>query len=136
MARGIAHFPLKATVYDASGEAAAEYRFGNLPRYHAKSLDVSELLGGKGKGLRSGYGHVEIMYDFEAGREADGWLHGLFRYRDRVSGHAAESSFGSHMFNSVLVYKDEPQSYSGRAPGLTTRLFLRVGRNPTTRFVI
>ncbi len=130
MARGIAHFPLKATVYDASGEAAAEYRFGNLPRYHASLLDVSELLGGKGKGLRSGYGHVEIMYDFEAGREADGWLHGLFRYRDRVSGHAAESSFGSHMFNSVLVYKDEPQSYSGRAPGLTTRLFLRVGQKP------
>jgi hypothetical protein len=130
MARGIGHFPLKATVYDASGEAAAEYAFGNLPRDHASLLDVSKLLAGKGVSLPSGYGHVELTYDFEAGQEADGWMHGLFRYCDRVSGHAAESSFGSHMFNSVLVYKNEPQSYSGRAPGLTTRLFLRVGQKP------
>ncbi len=130
MARGISHFPLKAVVYDASGEAAAEHRFGNLPRDHASLLDVSKLLAERSKDLPSGYGHVEIVYDFEAGQEADGWMHGLFRYRDRVSGHAAESSFGSHMFNSVLVYKNEPQSYSGPAPGLTTRLFLRVGQKP------
>ncbi len=130
MVRGIAHFPLKATVYDACGEPVAEHRFGNLRRDHASLLDVSKLLGERGKTLPSGYGHVEIVYDFEAGQEADGWMHGLFRYRDRVSGHAAESSFGSHMFNSVLVYKNEPQSYSGRAPGLTTRLFLRIGHTP------
>ena len=82
------------------------------------------------KTLSSGYGHVEIIYDFEAGQEADGWMHGLFRYHDRQSGHSAESSFGSHMFNSALVYKNEPQSYAGRPPGLTTRLFLRVGQKP------
>ncbi len=130
MARGIAHFPLKAVIYDATGTPAAEHRFGNLPRDHSSLLDVSALLSEKGKELPSGYGHVELTYDFEAGEEADGWMHGLFRYRDRESGHAAESSFGSHMFNSVLVYKNEPQSYSGRAPGLTTRLFLRVGQQP------
>ncbi len=130
MARGIAHFPLKAVIYDASGAAVAEHRFGNLPRDHASLLDVGKLLAGKGKSLASGYGHVELTYDFEAGQEADGWMHGLFRYLDRISGHAAESSFGSHMFNSVLVYRNEPQSYSGRAPGLTTRLFLRVGQKP------
>jgi len=130
MARGIAHFPLKATVFDASGEPAAEHRFGNLPRDHASLLDVSKLLAEHGESLPSGYGHVELTYDFEAGQEADGWMHGLFRYLDRISGHAAESSFGSHMFNAVLVYKNEPQSYSGRAPGLTTRLFLRVGQKP------
>lgn len=130
MARGITHFPLKATVYDANGEPVAEQRFGNLPRDHASVLDVTRLLAAQRKSLPSGYGHVELTYDFGAGWEADGWMHGLFRYRDRVSGHAAESSFGSHMFNSVLVYKNEPQSYSGRAPGLTTRLFLRVGQKP------
>jgi hypothetical protein len=27
----------------------------------------------------------------------------------------------------MLVYRDEPQSYSGRPPGLSTRLFLRLG---------
>jgi hypothetical protein len=130
MARGISHFPLLATLYDANGEALAEHRFGNLPRDHASLLDVSKLLAEKRKSLPSGYGHVELTYDFRAGHEADGWMHGLFRYRDRISGHVAESSFGSHMFNSVLVYKNEPQSYSGRAPGLTTRLFLRVGQKP------
>ncbi|MEJ0009918.1 MAG: hypothetical protein WDN72_04965 [Alphaproteobacteria bacterium] len=31
------------------------------------------------------------------------------------------------MFNLPLVYKNEPQSYAGRAPGLSTRLFLRLG---------
>ncbi|MGO9869161.1 MAG: hypothetical protein ACLPJY_16010 [Rhodomicrobium sp.] len=130
MVRGVEHFPLKAVIYDATGALAAEHRFGNLPRDHASLLDVSGLLAEKRKALPSGYGHVELTYDFEAGEEADGWMHGLFRYRDRESGHSAESSFGSHMFNSVLVYKNEPQSYSGRAPGLTTRLFLRLGQKP------
>jgi hypothetical protein len=130
MARGIEHFPLKAIVHDASGKAVAEHHFGNLSRGHASLLDVGALLHESGKTLPSGYGHVEVIYDFEAGREADGWMHGLFRYHDRISGHAAESSFGSHMFNSALVYKNEPQSYAGRPPGLTTRLFLRVGQKP------
>jgi hypothetical protein len=130
MARGINRFPLKATIYEATGEAVAEHHFGNLSRDHASLLDVDEAVAKAGKRLSSDYGHVEITYDFEAGQEADGWIHGLFRYHDRESGHAAESSFGSHMFNSVLVYKNEPQSYAGRPPGLTTRLFLRVGHQP------
>ena len=41
--------------------------------------------------------------------------------------HAAETSFGAHVFNTVLTYNDEPQSYAGRPPGLSTRLFLRLG---------
>ncbi len=130
MARGISHFPLKTIIYDASGEEIARHHFGNLERDHASLLDISKLLAENGKTLPSGYGHVEVIYDFTVGQEADGWMHGLFRYHDRISGHAAESSFGSHMFNSVLVYKNEPQSYAGRAPGLTTRLFLRVGQKP------
>ncbi len=134
MARAISSFPLKAIVFDAGGEAIAEYEFGNLPRDHASLLDVNSLLKKRGKGLPSGYGHVELVYDFKVGQEADGWIHGLFRYHDRVSGHAAESSFGSHMFNTVLVYKNEPQSYAGRPPGLTTRLFLRVGQEPYETF--
>src|SRR6202000_3241246 len=73
---------------------------------------------------------MEMIYDFEAGREADGWLHALFRYQDKKSGHAAETSFGAHVFNTVLTYKGEPQSYAGKAPGLSTRLFLRMGQAP------
>ena len=68
--------------------------------------------------LRDGYGHVELVYDFSAGGEADGWLHALFRYEDRVSGHAAETSFGAHIFNTVLTYRSEPQSYAGLHAGL------------------
>ena len=72
-------------------------------------------------------GHAELVYDFRDGGDADGWLHGLFRYEDRVSGHAAETSFGAHIFNTAMTYRDEPQSYSGPPPGLSTRLFLKLG---------
>ena len=61
------------------------------------------------------------------GDEADGWLHAIFRYHRRDFDHAAETSFGAHVFNTILTYRDEPQSYSGRPPGLSTRLFLRLG---------
>src|SRR3546814_1045217 len=83
-----------------------------------------------GRDLLQGYGHVGLVYDFREGGDADGWLHGLFRYEDRESGHAAETSFGAHIFNTVLTYKGEPQSYAGRPPGLSTRLFLRLGPEP------
>src|SRR3546814_14958669 len=73
---------------------------------------------------------MELVYDFAAGGEADGWLHGLFRYEDKASGHVAETSFGAHIFNAVLTYKGEPQSYAGRPPGLSTRLFLSFGPEP------
>jgi hypothetical protein len=72
------------------------------------------------------WGHVELLYDLNAGTEVDGWLHGLFRYEHRT-GHTAETSFGAHIFNTVMTWRDEPQSYAGRAPGLSTRLFLRLG---------
>ena len=62
------------------------------------------------------------------GGEADGWMHALIRYEDRRSGHTAETSFGSHIFNTLMMYKDEPQSYMGPPPGLSTRLFLNWGR--------
>jgi hypothetical protein len=64
MARGITHFPLKATVYDANGEAVTSHSFGNLARDHTSLLDVSKLLAESGKKLPSGCGHVEVIYDF------------------------------------------------------------------------
>ena len=45
-------------------------------------------------------GHAELVYDFREGGEANGWLHALFRFEDRHSSHAAESSFGAHIFNT------------------------------------
>lgn len=120
--------PVMLRLYDASGREAASRFLGALPRDHAVAAEAAELLNGSAaKALPSGYGHMELSYDFRDGGEADGWLHALFRYEDRESGHAAETSFGAHIFNTVLTYRNEPQSYSGAAPGLSTRLFLRLG---------
>ena len=79
-------------------------------------------------------GHVELTYDFSDGGGGDGWMHALFRYTDKAAGHAAETSFGAHMFNHPLTYKNEPQSYKGPPPGLTTRLFLRLTPPPVAAF--
>ena len=122
------HLPVKALIYDARGKQILEHKFGNLKRRDSVALTINDLV--KDHKLDSGYGHVEIVYDFAAGTEADGWLHALFRYQDRTTGHSAETSFGAHIFNTVMVYKNEPQSYAGKPPGLTTRLFLRMGQNP------
>jgi hypothetical protein len=117
--------PVGIIVYDGSGREAARRRFGRLKRSDSVALDLDAVI--NGATLASGYGHLELVYDFGEGGEADGWLHALFRYEDRASGHAAETSFGAHVFNTVLTYKSEPQSYAGRPPGLSTRLFLRLG---------
>jgi hypothetical protein len=120
-----AELPIAARVYDPAGSEILIHSLGRLPRAHAAALDLDELEGIDS--LREGYGHIELVYDFSAGGEADGWLHALFRYRHRHSGHTAETSFGAHIFNTILTYRDEPQSYTGRPPGLSTRLFLRLG---------
>ena len=125
MATRQTELPIAAIVYDSEGTEILRHRLGRLPRDHATALDLDELTGIEA--LRNGYGHVELVYDFSAGGEADGWLHAIFRYRRRSTGHAAETSFGAHVFNTILTYRNEPQSYSGRPPGLSTRLFLRLG---------
>jgi hypothetical protein len=111
--------PVRLDVFDADGTKRAEQFLGCLPRDHDLAMDMD--------GFDVEQGHAELVYDFRDGGEADGWLHALFRYEDRTSGHAAESSFGAHIFNTAMTYRDEPQSYSGPPPGLSTRLFLKLG---------
>jgi hypothetical protein len=123
MALSQQELPVAALVYDAEGREVARLPLGRLPRDHATALSLDAV----GEGLGPSYGHVELVYDFADGGSADGWLHALFRYRHRASNHAAETSFGAHIFNTILTYRDEPQSYVGRPPGLSTRLFLRLG---------
>jgi hypothetical protein len=132
MARSQQVLPIAATAYDAAGREIGRQSFGRLARRESVSLDLDSLVGDALAAEE--FGHVELTYDWSVGTEADGWLHALFRYEHRASGHAAESSFGSHMFNAVLTYRDEPQAYAGRAPGLSTRLFLRVGEAPLDTF--
>jgi hypothetical protein len=124
MATSQAVLPIEAVAYDSDGGELGRRRFGRLARAESVSLDLDLLLEG---GAAPDFGHVELTYDWSSGDEADGWLHALFRYEDRLSGHAAETSFGSHVFNTVATWRDEPQSYNGRPPGLSTRLFLRLG---------
>lgn len=125
------NMPVAALVYDRDGKEIASHRFGKLPRDHAEIFDASAAVNGHGaNGTGANWGHMELVYDFAEGGEADGWLHALFRYEDTASGHAAETSFGAHMFNTVLTYKGEPQSYVGRPPGLSSRLFLSFGPKP------
>lgn len=116
--------PLRLEVFDRAGQKVFEKFLGCLPRNHDLAIDLDEVLE---TGALADGGHGELIYDFRDGGGADGWLHGLFRYIDRTSGHAAETSFGAHVFNTIMTYRDEPQSYSGPPPGLSTRLFLRLG---------
>jgi hypothetical protein len=113
------NLPIRLDVFDHTGAKRGERFLGCLPRDHDLVMDLD--------GFDVANGHAELVYDFRDGGEADGWLHALFRYEDRQSGHVAESSFGAHIFNTAMTYRDEPQSYSGPPPGLSTRLFLKLG---------
>jgi hypothetical protein len=118
------NLPLRLDVFAADGTKLLERFLGKLPRRHDLALDLDDVL--EPEALPEG-GHAELVYDFREGGEANGWMHALFRFEDRQSGHAAESSFGAHIFNTIMTYKNEPQSYSGKPPGLSTRLFLKLG---------
>lgn len=121
MSRSLKNLPVKVLVYDKDGNLLNELSLGSLSRNHATCLEVNSLAE-----VVDDYGHVELVYDFDQGDSVDGWLHALFRYEHKEQGSQAETSFGSHIFNTAITYKNEPQSYKGPAPGLTTGLFLRI----------
>lgn len=128
MTRSLKNLPIKALIYSSDGQELAVHKFGNLPRNHQQALFVNDLVHDIGFFQAPGnYGNVQIVYDFMAGDDADGWLHAIFKYRHKKTGHFAETSFGSHIFNNITTYKGEPQSYKGPPPGLSTSLFLRLG---------
>ncbi len=116
--------PLRLDVFDPQGGRVAQHFLGCLQRDHDLAVDLDDLL--PADALNDG-GHADLVYDFRAGGSADGWLHALVRAEHRESGHAADSSFGAHIFNVPVTYRDEPQSYAGPPPGLSTRLFLKLG---------
>jgi hypothetical protein len=132
MAESERTLPVRLDVFDAEGHLLRQHFMGCLPRDHAAMVDFDDIL--DGDALREVGGHADLVYDFRDGGEADGWLHGLMRYEARESGHAAETSFGAHIFNTMMTYKGEPQSYSGPPPGLTTRLFLKLGEGGRQSF--
>jgi hypothetical protein len=125
--------PLRLDAFDTAGTLVGQHYLGRLPRAHDLALDLDDIL--PPERLADG-GHAELVYDFREGGDANGWLHALFRFEDRQSGHAAESSFGAHIFNTLMTYKNEPQSYTGKPPGLSTRLFLKLGFAQRTSFCV
>ncbi len=123
MAEWLDSLPLRLDVFDGDGALVQQRFLGDLGRRFDLAYDFEEvapLLGARG-------GHGELVYDFRDGGQADGWMHALVRFHDRRSGHAAETSFGAHVFNTIMTYRGEPQSYAGPPPGLSTRLFLKLG---------
>ncbi|HTZ70956.1 MAG TPA: hypothetical protein VMB71_09930 [Acetobacteraceae bacterium] len=128
MAESQTNLPLRLDVFAENGMLAAQKFLGCLPRDHDVAMDLDAIAAAPG--------HAELVYDFRAGGDADGWLHGLFRYEHRETGHAAETSFGGHIFNTAMTYKDEPQSYNGPPPGLSTRLFLKLGDAARRSFAV
>ncbi|OJX09421.1 MAG: hypothetical protein BGO77_05585 [Caedibacter sp. 37-49] len=127
MATTQAYLPLKMEIYDLSGNLVLKKSLGRLNRSDSQAFNVLNMLEKEGIQFKEAYGHINLLYDFTQGEEADGWLHALFRYDSKEISHAAETSFGAHIFNTVATYKNQPQSYRGRPPGLTTKLFLRLG---------
>jgi hypothetical protein len=114
--------------YDSEGKLALEAPLGKRPRAGQTAVELDPLL--NGAKLAGGYGHLEVSYDFDAGGKGDGWLHAIFRFVRRDTGRQAETSFGSHLFNVPAIWRSEPNSYLGKPPGLTTRLYLRLTDRP------
>jgi len=129
MATGQEALTLTLRAYDSDGRLAAETALGRRGRGEQDTLDIDAIIAGS-PALAGGYGHLELGYDFAGGAEGDGWLHALFRYARRDTGRSAETSFGSHMFNVPAVWRSEPNSYLGKPPGLSTRLYLRLTDRP------
>ena len=133
MATTQATLPVRLDIFARDGSKVAEHFLGCLKRDHNVAVDLDDIL--PDDALAEG-GHADLVYDFRDGGEADGWLHTLVRAEHRASGHAAESSFGAHIFNTLMTWRDEPQSYSGPPPGLSTRLFLKRGRDGRRSFTV
>ncbi|QEH97257.1 hypothetical protein [Gluconobacter thailandicus] len=126
MSEALETLPVRLDIFDEAGQPVGSHFLGNLPRDHSTAIALHDLTDRPG--------HADLVYDFRDGGEADGWLHALMRYRNRNTDHAAETSFGAHIFNTLMTWRSEPQSYSGPPPGLTTRLFLKLGHNALRSF--
>lgn len=124
--------PITLAVYDKNGGEKARQKLGVMMRDNCSALSIGRML--RDTAAAGEYGHAELVYDIDAEGVMDGWLHSLFRYTDSASGHIADTSFGAHLFNHAVVFRNEPQSYKGPPPGLSTRLFLRLMPKPARVF--
>jgi hypothetical protein len=131
MAESQRTLPIRLEVFDPEGRRVASRFVGCLARDHSVVLSIDDEV--PAGALQDG-GHAELLYDFAEGGEADGWLHAIVRAEHRTSRHVADSSFGAHIYNTAMTWRDEPQSYGGPPPGLSTRLFLKLGHGTRRSF--
>ncbi len=108
-------------IYNNSGSLIVQKDLGDIERSSSVAINVKDLLGD----TKFAGGHIEISYKHDNIALADGWLHALACYTNNTTGQSAETSFGSHIYNIPLVYKNQPQTYKGNPPGLRTTLVLR-----------
>src|SRR5690606_7197886 len=87
MTTGQNELPIRADLIDANGKRITSRYLGRLARRDSVVIDVEAWLKDASTALPSGFGHVEFLYDFRKGGEADGWLHALGRFEQRSSGH-------------------------------------------------
>ncbi len=120
---------LTLRAYDPDGAQVMETPLGKRGRGDQIAIALDQALGDPAR-LEGGYGHLELGYDVERSELGDGWIHAIFRYARRDTGRSAETSFGSHLFNVPAVWRSEPNSYLGKPPGLSTRLYLRLTDRP------
>ncbi len=116
-------------VYDTDGRRLAEHSLGNLKRSDSVALDARRRARGNSAARRLRPPGAALRFRRRRARPTAGCTR-CSAIDDRETGHAAETSFGAHVFNTLVTYRDEPQSYKGPPPGLSTRLFLRVGATP------
>ena len=121
MALSQQYLTLTMYIYDAAGALVDTLPLAPIHRSESRVFDMGTIL----SGVNYQAGHIELAYNPAHLSDADGWLHALVRYRRKDSGQTAETSFGAHIYNIPVVYKNEPQSYKGNPPGLRTTLILR-----------
>ncbi|QCE32256.1 hypothetical protein FAI41_00910 [Acetobacteraceae bacterium] len=119
MSEKVKSLPLSVALFDHEGQESSKHFLGNLPRDFEDAFPLHEWA--------QKAGHGDLFYDLKEGGEPDGWLHATIRFKHKKTGHMAETSFGGHVYNTQMVWRNEPQSYAGPAPGLSTRIFLKLG---------
>ncbi|QCE34006.1 hypothetical protein FAI40_00880 [Acetobacteraceae bacterium] len=119
MSEKVKTLPLSVALYNENGKENSVHFLGNLPRDFKEAFPLHEWA--------KEAGHGNLFYDLKEGGAPDGWLHATIRFKHKKTGHMAETSFGGHIYNTQMVWRNEPQSYAGSAPGLSTRIFLKIG---------
>ena len=105
------HLPLKALVFRADGAAARDTQIRQSPRDHARYAGRFAV-GEFPARLRPSRTRLR----FRCGRCGGRMAARALRSRDLASGHQAETSFGSHIFNIALTYRASRNPIPGRRP--------------------